>query len=136
MSPAGMALDHEALARVLAVLAHPVRLRILETLLAACGPGSREDGCCVSEINRRVSVTQPVLSKHLKVLREAGILRFHRRGNRVIHGLETGGPLGALVTYLQGLETCCGLPLPPRPANTPQRPPARPEPRSMPVVLL
>lgn len=140
MNTAHMDLDHEELARVLAVLAHPVRLRILETLLSNCRQALQKEGCCVSEINRQVAVTQPVLSKHLKVLREAGILRFRREGNRMVHSMETSGVLGSLVAYLQGLETCCPtLPAPSRPAERPQTPTFRPtdtDPRSISVILL
>jgi len=140
MNTAHMNLDHEELARVLAVLAHPVRLRILETLLSNCRQANPEEGCCVSEINEQVGVAQPVLSKHLKVLREAGILRFRREGNRMVHSMASSGALGALVAYLQGLETCClNLPAPSRPAERPQTPPVHPtdaDPRSISVILL
>jgi len=110
MSTPGMNLDHEELARVLAVLAHPVRLRILDTLLSNCRRTRPGEGCCVSEINEVVGVAQPVLSKHLKVLRDAGILLVRREGNRMVYSLETSGALAALVAYLQGLEPCCPTP--------------------------
>jgi len=141
MSVNGMTLDHDELARVLAVLAHPVRLRILERLLSECRRALPGAGCCVTEINEQVGVAQPVLSKHLKVLREAGILRGRREGNRMVYSMETGGALGALVAYLQGLETCCrpSGTAPSRPAERPQTPPVRPtgtDPRSISFILL
>lgn len=68
----------EALALVAArfkVLAEPLRLRILQAL---------ESGeMSVNEITEAVESTQPNVSKHLKMLQEAGLVARRQEGNTV-----------------------------------------------------
>ena len=68
---------HESLARKFKVLGHPVRVRLLEDLI------KRE--CCVGEIQRCLSVSQPNASQHLKVLKEAGIITARRERNKICY---------------------------------------------------
>lgn len=67
-----------ALAQVAArfkVLAEPIRLRILHEL---------QDGeMSVSEITETVESTQPNVSKHLKLMQDAGLLARRQEGNTV-----------------------------------------------------
>ncbi len=56
------------------VLAEPVRRRILDLLL--------ERPRLVGELTERLGLTQPGTSKHLKVLREAGLVRVRRDAQR------------------------------------------------------
>jgi ArsR family transcriptional regulator len=63
----------------LAVLADPTRLAVVEVLMS----GSRN----VNEINRHIGVAQNLLSHHLRVLREAGIVVSHRDGKAVRYAL-------------------------------------------------
>lgn len=56
------------------VLAEPHRRRILDELLAA--------PCSVTELVDRLRLTQPQASKHLRVLREAGLVSVHRDAQR------------------------------------------------------
>jgi ArsR family transcriptional regulator len=70
-------LDGEALERVsadLELLAHPVRLRILDLLARRGGE------VCVCDLERAVPVKQPTVSHHLRILREAGLVDTVRRG--------------------------------------------------------
>ena len=63
-----------------AALADETRLRILVLL---------EDGDrCVCELREEVDVAANLLSYHLKVLREAGLVSAHRRGRWVDYRLE------------------------------------------------
>jgi ArsR family transcriptional regulator, arsenate/arsenite/antimonite-responsive transcriptional repressor len=63
-----------------AALADETRLRILVLL---------EDGDrCVWELREEVDVAANLLSYHLKVLREAGLVSAHRRGRWVDYRLE------------------------------------------------
>jgi ArsR family transcriptional regulator len=55
-------------------LADPTRLEILRLLAAQPGP------TCVCDVVDRFELSQPTISHHLKVLREAGLLRASRRG--------------------------------------------------------
>ena len=73
--------DQEAveMAPVLAALADPVRLRIV-SMLAAAPDGS----ACGCDLEGPLGLSQPTVSHHLKVLREAGLVDGERRG-RWIH---------------------------------------------------
>lgn len=64
-----------AVARLLAALADPVRLR-LYALTAAAGP----DGVCVCDLTGPVGRSQPTVSHHLKLLADAGLIVRERRG--------------------------------------------------------
>jgi ArsR family transcriptional regulator, arsenate/arsenite/antimonite-responsive transcriptional repressor len=67
------------LAGAFAALADPTRLRILRHL--ADGP------CCVCDLNTAVPVAPNVLSYHLKVLRDAGVVVATRRGRWMDYAL-------------------------------------------------
>jgi ArsR family transcriptional regulator len=61
-------------ASLLKALGHPVRLKILENLID--GP------CCASKANKKINISQPNLSQHLKALTETGIVDYRRVGTR------------------------------------------------------
>ncbi|MEW6448168.1 MAG: metalloregulator ArsR/SmtB family transcription factor [Bacillota bacterium] len=64
-------------AEILRVLGHPLRLKIIECLRG----GER----CVCEIIPAVGAEQSVVSKHLALLRQAGLLSCRKEGLRVIY---------------------------------------------------
>lgn len=64
----------------LSALAEPNRLRIVELL--------REKPYPVGEIANRLTIRQPQVSKHLRVLTEAGIVGVHPAANQRIYQLE------------------------------------------------
>jgi len=77
-APGTPTLDEESaadLAGTLKVLADPVRLRLLE-LLATSPSGE----VCACDLVEPLGRSQPTVSHHLKVLREAGLVRSERRG--------------------------------------------------------
>ncbi len=67
-----------AMAPVLAALAEPVRLRMVSMLLDA-----PEGGVCGCDMEGPLGLSQPTVSHHLKVLREAGLVEGERRGRWV-----------------------------------------------------
>jgi DNA-binding transcriptional ArsR family regulator len=71
---------------VLAVLADPTRRALLELLRRAPLP--------VGELARQMPVSRPAVSQHLKVLKEAQLVREHRRGTRHYFGLNPVGFAG------------------------------------------
>jgi DNA-binding transcriptional ArsR family regulator len=75
-----------ARARIIKALAHPSRLLILEELEA--GPK------CVAELTRMVGAEVSTVSKHLSVLREAGIIAGERSGAQVRYSLRVPCVLG------------------------------------------
>ena len=69
--------EHDAseLAKGFAALADPVRLHLL-SLISSAG----ESGACVCDLVGPVGRSQPTVSHHLKVLRDAGLVTAERRG--------------------------------------------------------
>ena len=78
---AGVIDEEEAteMAPVLAALGDPVRLRMISMLAAA-----PEGSVCGCDLEEPLELSQPTVSHHLKVLREAGLIEGERRG-RWIH---------------------------------------------------
>ena len=56
-------------------LGDPVRLRLLSMI--ASGPDA---GVCVCELTPAFELSQPTISHHLKLLRQAGLVDCERRG--------------------------------------------------------
>jgi ArsR family transcriptional regulator, arsenate/arsenite/antimonite-responsive transcriptional repressor len=70
------------LAQVFKALADPVRLRLVSLI------GAHQGGeVCVCELTTAFALTQPTISHHLKILREAGIIDCERRGTWVYYWL-------------------------------------------------
>jgi ArsR family transcriptional regulator len=66
--------EAERLAVVAKALADPIRIRIVDVLRRHPGKA------CVCELIPLFDVSQPTVSHHLKVLREAGVVGVERRG--------------------------------------------------------
>jgi ArsR family transcriptional regulator, arsenate/arsenite/antimonite-responsive transcriptional repressor len=69
------AADAVALAATVKALADPTRLRIVDTLRKAA-----PEAVCQCELLPLFAMSQPALSKHLKVLVGAGVIGTERRG--------------------------------------------------------
>jgi ArsR family transcriptional regulator len=78
------AADAELLSRQFAALADPVRLRMLS--LIATAPGG---AVCACDLAAPVGKSQPTVSHHLKVLRDAGLVTSTRRGTNIWYGVVT-----------------------------------------------
>ncbi|MDT8421894.1 MAG: metalloregulator ArsR/SmtB family transcription factor [Desulfuromonadales bacterium] len=86
----------DARARILKALAHPSRLFILEVLEA----GER----CVCDLTEMIGSDVSTVSKHLSVLKQAGIVADQKRGNQVFYQLRVPCILnffGCIETVLQ-----------------------------------
>jgi ArsR family transcriptional regulator len=77
--PLGAA-DATALADKFKALADPARVAIVNRLAAA-------DEVCVCDLNAALDLTQPTVSHHLRVLREAGLVESSRRGTWAFYRL-------------------------------------------------
>ncbi|WP_433726638.1 ArsR/SmtB family transcription factor [Nocardia sp. CA-129566] len=71
------------MAAVFKALSDPVRLRLLSAVASHAGQEA-----CVCDVSAGFDVTQPTISHHLKVLREAGLLSSERRGSWVYYRVE------------------------------------------------
>lgn len=68
--------EARARARVLKALGHPVRLMVVDALAAG--------DVSLSDLYPMFRVRQPTLSRHVAVLKQAGLLTERRAGSRVI----------------------------------------------------
>ncbi len=75
----------------LAALADPVRRDILEAL--------NDRPLTAGEIARRFPISRPAVSRHLRVLREAGLVAVTPSGRRRVYRIEPA-PLAELDTWL------------------------------------
>jgi DNA-binding transcriptional ArsR family regulator len=85
--------DQTHLDLAFAALADPTRRAILARL--ALGEAT------VSELAKPFGLRQPTISKHLRVLEDAGLIRQSRDAQRRPRCLVIGGPLKAVDTWLQ-----------------------------------
>ncbi len=73
------------LAAAFKALADPVRLRLLSLIASHAGGEA-----CVCDLTGEFDVSQPTISHHLKVLREAGLLTSERRASWVYYRVQPG----------------------------------------------
>jgi DNA-binding transcriptional ArsR family regulator len=77
--------------RSFAALAEPTRLAIFERLA--------DRPMAVGELAARLPVTRPAVSQHLKVLKDAGLVRDEARGTRRVYRIDPAG-LGQIRQWL------------------------------------
>jgi DNA-binding transcriptional ArsR family regulator len=77
-------------AKVFRALSDPRRLAILEFL--------RDGEKCVCEIVPHLALIQPVVSRHLKILKDCGLLHCRREGNRRLYSITDARILGVVDT--------------------------------------
>lgn len=87
----------EAQAAVIKAMAHPTRLFIVEEL----SRGER----CVCELTDMIDADVSTVSKHLTVLKHAGIVRDDKRGAQVYYRLEMPCVLGFFSCVRSVLES-------------------------------
>ncbi len=80
-------------------IADPVRRRILELL--------RDSRLCAGEIADRFAISRPAVSRHLRVLRECGLVRDELVGRQRFYALEPA-PLIDLADWLAGFRGPAG----------------------------
>ena len=88
-------------ARLLQALADPTRLAIVRQL-------SVERETCACDLTAGIDLAQPTVSHHLRVLREAGLVRAERRGSWVYFSLSAEG-VARLQRIVAGLLPVAGL---------------------------
>ncbi len=86
-------------------LGDPTRFTIFQLLLGR--------SYCVNAVAERLSITQSAVSQHMRVLREAGLVRGEKRGYHVHYSVAPDGlehfrqSVEKLVPAAAG-DTCCG----------------------------
>jgi ArsR family transcriptional regulator, zinc-responsive transcriptional repressor len=71
--------NYEQAAELLRALSAPIRLALVDLLV--------DSPRCVHELVDALSVSQPLVSQHLKTLRTAGLLTTQRRGREIVYYL-------------------------------------------------
>jgi ArsR family transcriptional regulator len=84
--------DVERFTTILKALAHPVRLRMVDLIRQGGGD------VCVCEFEKHFELKQPTISHHLRILREAGLIRSRQDGTWVRHTID--GKVFALAQQL------------------------------------
>ena len=74
------------------VLAEPNRRRLLEALIDGAKP--------VNALVEAVGMSQPVVSKHLRILRDAGMVSVRPHGQKRVYSVNPA-PLGEVLDWLE-----------------------------------
>ena len=88
------------------VLGDPVRRRILELL----ADGERPAGAVTEVVRREFGISQPAVSQHLRVLREAGFATVRAEGARRLYAVDPS-PLRDVDAWLEPFRAFWGPPL-------------------------
>ena len=89
--------EHEELSRKFRALSHPARVKLVEDLM--------KKEFCVGEMQKFLSLSQPNVSQHLKVLREAGIIRGRREKTKICYSIADDNVRRVLLLFLKGDES-------------------------------
>lgn len=71
---------YEARAKIIKAMAHPSRLLIMEEL--------NQKERCVGELTEMIGADASTVSKHLSVLKNAGLVSDEKRGNSIFYNLR------------------------------------------------
>ena len=106
-------LQYEARAKIIKAMGHPTRLFIIEEL--------NKSERCVNELTEMIGADLSTVSKHLSVLKNAGLVKDEKRGTSIFYSLCCPCILdfiGCVETVLkQSVENqikiarCCGVKL-------------------------
>jgi len=84
---------------VMSSLAQPARLKIFRLLVS-----QSEDGLCAGDISKKLGVSKPTLSFHLKELVNAGLIESEKAGRSITYRLHPRR-MNQLINFL--MEDCC-----------------------------
>jgi len=72
-----MAVRYEEIGETFKALAHPARLKMVVGLI--------KDECNVAQIQKVLRLPQSTISQHLRVLKNAGIIKGRREGTKICY---------------------------------------------------
>jgi ArsR family transcriptional regulator len=97
---ARLAPDAERLAEMLKALGNPIRFQIMQTL-------AERRACITGEIVATTPLAQSTVSQHLKVLREAGLIRGDIEGPATCYCIDPAGVRWLKDQIESWLPGCC-----------------------------
>lgn len=86
------------MAKVFKALAHTTRQEILHLL--------EEDQRSVGEIVSRFDLSQPTISRHLSVLKDAQLVLDQRKGQHIVYRLNDGALSSSMRQFFGRFESC------------------------------
>jgi len=94
-------LDVRAIAEILKAVADPTRQQILKLL--------EDRPRTVSEIVERFTLSQPTISRHLSVLKNAGLVEAERHGQNVVYSLRAARLQSICHGFFGSFQCCADL---------------------------
>jgi len=98
--PANSAPDSRAVAARMAALSHPARIEILKHLSAS-------SSCCCREVVDHLDLAQSTVSQHLKILVEAGLVRFEPDRQRSRYEVDHAALADVSASLTALVDSCC-----------------------------
>ena len=95
------AMDHDLVAKRMSELGHSTRLAVFRLLVKA-----GRQGLPVGEVQKRLDITGPTLSHHLRRLMSAGLIRQQRDG-RTLYCIAELDALREVMAFFEA--ECCTL---------------------------
>ena len=95
--------DRERLVKMLKALGNPVRFQIIQFL-------AQRQVCITNDIVRTTPLAQSTVSQHLKVLREAGLIKGDIEGPATCYCLDTDGFIWLKQNFQEwvpDVQVCC-----------------------------
>ncbi|MEO5757836.1 MAG: metalloregulator ArsR/SmtB family transcription factor [Mesorhizobium sp.] len=92
--------DSKSVAAKLAALSHPARIEILKHLSAS-------QSCCCREVVDHLDLAQSTVSQHLKILVEAGLVRFAPDRQRSRYEVDHAALAGVSASLNALVNSCC-----------------------------
>jgi ArsR family transcriptional regulator len=84
--------------KIMKALSDPNRVKIIKVL-------QHKSNMCVCELKSLLHIAQPTVSKHLKILEEAGLVDYRKDGLWVNYSLVNGSPNPYVAGILRDLRT-------------------------------
>ncbi|TGQ66718.1 transcriptional regulator [Mesorhizobium sp. M00.F.Ca.ET.186.01.1.1] len=98
--PHDVATDSHAVAIRLAALSHPARIEIIKHLSAS-------NSCCCREVVDRFDLAQSTVSQHLKILVDAGLVRFEPDRQRSRYTVDHAALAQTSESLSELVNSCC-----------------------------
>ena len=92
--------DSRAVAARMAALSHPARIEILKHLSAS-------NSCCCREVVDHLDLAQSTVSQHLKILVEAGLVRFEPDRQRSRYEVDRAALADVSASLTALVNSCC-----------------------------
>lgn len=83
-----------------AAIAHPARIAILQHLAGA-------QSCCCKDVVEQLDLAQSTVSQHLRVLVDAGLVRYSAERQRSRYEIDRDALEGLATDVAKLVESCC-----------------------------